>query len=1025
VSIVFCDVTGSTAMGEGLDPESLRDVMGRYFEAMRIAIERHGGTVEKFIGDAVMAVFGIPQLHEDDALRAVRAAADMQADLTILNKELERDRGVTIQVRIGVNTGEVVSNNAAAGQQLVTGDAVNVAARLEQHASPGQVLLGDATYRLVREAVDAQGVEPLELKGKSERAPAWHLIAVRDVAAATERHLDAPMVGRERQLQQLEHAFAAAIDDEQCQLFTVLGPAGVGKSRLVEEFVAGVGAAARVLRGRCLPYGDGITYFPVIEAVKDAAGLADFDLPDVVETKVCSVLAGDEHQELVCRRVSQLMGVTDSAGGEETFWAIRTFFEAAAREQPLVLVFDDIHWGEPTFLDLLEHIADWSRGSPILLLCMARSDLLDVRPTWGGGKLNATTVSLQPLSDEQSGALIEHMLGAMDLPAGVADRIVATAEGNPLFVEETLAMLIDDGSLARDGNGWMAARDLSGVTVPPSIQALLAARLDQLSVDERSVLESAAVVGKSFFAGAVRSLAPENARERVSRDLMAAVRKDLIRPDRSTLPGEDAFRFRHLLIRDASYDAIPKAQRAELHERFADWLEQVAGEAIAEQEEIVAYHLEQVIRYRAELGPPDERTRTTAERAARRLVDAARRAAGRGDHRAAATLLERAIVITPPGGPELATLYYDLGVALEFGRVSESLAAFERAAELASVNELRSLEWLAKIRYTYARMLVEPHSISTDDARAQLEHAVTVFEELGDDAALATAWRSLAELDWMPCRFDRASRSASRAVAHARRSGNQQLLARTILTSITADSFGSTRPEDGLLSIEERVGEAGPNFQLEAVGMIIRAICAAMLGRFDEGRALTQRASELLQGLGESFGLAALEEHLGDLERLAGRADASEQAYRRNVERLDDLGDEGHKSTGAANLARSLCALGRFDEAKPFADMALRIAAEDDLASQVTGRCAEALVLASRGHFEEAIALAREAVDLFAEAENPMTAGDAWMDLATVYQMAGQNPAAADAAREALGFFERKGVRPAIATTQAFLGDLG
>ena len=289
--------------------------------------------------------------------------------------------------------------------------------RLEQQAAPGEVLLGEPTYRLVREAVEAEPVEPLELKGKAERVLAWRLLGVREVVSAVPRRLDSPMVGRERQLAQLHQAFEAADADEACQLFTVLGPAGVGKSRLVQEFAAGLGDRAGILRGRCLPYGEGITYFPVVEAIKQAAGLADFDLPDVVEAKVCSVLEGDEHQELVCRHVSQLMGVAEIAAGEETFWAIRRFFEASARERALVLVFDDIHWGEPTFLDLVEHIADWSRGSPILLLRgMARSDLLDLRQGWGGGKLNAATVSLEPLSDEQSGRLIANLLGSTEMP---------------------------------------------------------------------------------------------------------------------------------------------------------------------------------------------------------------------------------------------------------------------------------------------------------------------------------------------------------------------------------------------------------------------------------------------------------------------------------------------------------------------------------------------------------------------------------------------------------------------------------
>ncbi|MGZ8662287.1 MAG: ATP-binding protein, partial [Actinomycetota bacterium] len=635
VTVVFCDVTGSTELGERLDPESLRDVQTRYFDAMRDAIERHGGTVEKYIGDAVMAVFGIPQLHEDDALRATRAAVDMREGLTVLNKEFERDRGVTIAVRIGVNTGEVVAGDPTSGQALVTGDAVNVAPRLEEHAAPGEILLGEATHRLVREAVDAEQVEPVVLKGKVREVPAWRLLGMHDVASSMHRHSGSPMVGRERQLAQLRQAYEAAVEDGGCQLFTLLGSAGVGKSRLVEELISGLGDRATVLMGRCLPYGEGITYYPVLEAIKQAAGLADFDLPDVVEARVCAILEGDEHQATVCRHVSQLMGVAEATAGEETFWAIRRFFEASARERPLVLIFDDVHWGEPTFLDLVEHIADWSRGSPILLLCMARSDLLEVRPAWAGGKSNAATVSLEPLTEEHAWALVTNLLGVTDLPTELAEAIVEKSEGNPLFVEETLAMLIDDGLVVREGDRSRLTGDLSAVMVPPSIQALLAARLDRLSPQERAVLEAAAVVGKDFFAGAVRSLVPEDARQRVPSDLMALVRKELIRAERTTLPGEDAFRFRHLLIRDSAYGSIAKSQRAELHERVADWLEQVAGEAVIEQEEIVGYHLEQAYAYRTQLAPADERTDAIGRRAAARLASAGLRASARGDFPAA------------------------------------------------------------------------------------------------------------------------------------------------------------------------------------------------------------------------------------------------------------------------------------------------------------------------------------------------------------------------------------------------------
>jgi class 3 adenylate cyclase/tetratricopeptide (TPR) repeat protein len=1025
VTVVFCDVTGSTAMGERLDPESLRDVQSRYFEAMRAAIERHGGTVEKYIGDAVMAVFGIPQVHEDDALRAVRAAADMREELATLNKELERDRGVTIQVRIGVNTGEVVAGASAGDPALVTGDAVNVAARLEQGAAPGEVLIGEPTHRLVRDAVEAEEASPLEAKGKTDPVRAFRLLGVREVIGAIPRHLDSPMVGRERQLAQLRQMFDAAAATRSCHLCTLLGAAGVGKSRLVDEFLAGVSGDATVVRGRCLPYGDGITYFPAIQAIKEAAGLADFDLPDVVDSKVGAVLEGDQHRVAVGKHITQLMGVGQPAAAEETFWAIRRFFEASARERALVLVFDDIHWGEPTFLDLIEHIADWSRGSPILLLCMARPELLDVRSGWGGGKLNAATVSLEPLSAVQAGQLIANLLGSAELPAEVAERIVETAEGNPLFVEETLGMLIDDGRVVRRDGRWVVAGDLSSVTVPPSIQALLASRLDRLTPDERETLEAAAVVGKDFFTGAVRDLLGPEARSRVSSDLMALVRKELIRPDRSTLPGEDAFRFRHLLIRDAAYDAMPKAQRAELHERFADWLERVAGGAVSEQDDIVGYHLEQAHGYLLQLGPVDERAEAIGRRASGHLAAAGRRGSLRSDHPAGANLLRRALALAPDRGEDRARILYDLGIALlNIGDARPATAAFDEAVENAADAGDRSLELLARIRLSSSTMMSDPHGQSTEAFRVQLEEAARHFGELGDDAALATVWTELAEVEWMPCLYERAERAVRRAVEHARRSGDLRLLEHAGAVLLAATMFGPASSEEGLRTIDELAGDAALSRHLEEFALVARAYFVGMRGEFDESRRLLRLADEIATSLGLRFDVGANREQQGTLERYAGDPVASERACRESYVILDELGDEGHKSTGAANLAVALCALGRFDEAEPYAEEALRIAAEDDTASQAPGRSALALVRAARGEHEEAERLAREAAELYANAESPNFQADVWLDLARVLRTVGKRGEAGEAAREALALYERKGNEPAAAITRAFIDEL-
>ena len=458
ITVLFADVTGSTALGERLEPETLRRVMERYFELARRVIERHGGTVEKFIGDAVMAVFGVPVLHEDDALRAVRAAADLRAELPELNLELQRDYDTALQLRTGVNTGAAVT---ATDEWLALGDAVNVAARLEQAAPPDEVLLGEETLGLVRDAVVVEPLEPMELKGKSRPVAAYRLIEVIAGTEAKTRHLDSPMVGRSRQLRMLGDAFATVVQERTCNLFTLLGVAGVGKSRLVAEFLGGLDAT--VLRGRCLSYGEGITYWPVVAMVKQLLALQhDADPRPMSEGEEAAALAG-------------LLGESDIATSSvEIAWAVRKLCERAATTRTLVVVFDDIHWGEQTFFELIEHIADLSRDAPILLLCMGRPELLERRPSWGGGKLNATTVLLEPLNSDEADELIDRLLPTNQLSdSALRARVQEAAAGNPLFLEEIAAVVASSGG---------------AVSVPPTIQALLAARLDQLDPGERRVL---------------------------------------------------------------------------------------------------------------------------------------------------------------------------------------------------------------------------------------------------------------------------------------------------------------------------------------------------------------------------------------------------------------------------------------------------------------------------------------------------------------------------------------------------------
>src|SRR5215211_4217830 len=691
VTVVFTELAETALAAQRLDPESLAVVMARWFDHMRGLFERHGGRVQKFVGDAVVAVFGIPVVNEDDALRAVRAAAELRADIAALNQQLARDWGVRLQIRTGVNTGEVVTGDPAIGDALVLGDAVNVAARLEQVADPGEVLLGQSTFRLVRNAVEAERVTPLHLKGKGTPVVAYRLVRVDPGAPGHARRQDAPIVGREPELRLFAWVYERVVATGSSHLLTILGPAGAGKTRLVTEAVATL-RGATVLRGRCLSYGEGITWWPVAEIVRQAAGLADTDPPAGALAKLRRLLdagapgppnpSGD--RDHVAARIAQLIGLEATPGpAEEAAWAFRRLLELLAARNPLVVVLDDLHWAEPGLLDLVEHVADYGRAAPILLVAMARPEFLEQRPGWAGGKLNATTLLLEPLGDAESAQLLAALAGPVALPEAAARPITRAAQGNPLFLEELLAALVEEGRLRRQDGAWVAA-DLQDLRIPPSIQALLTARLDRLEDAERAVLERAAVAGQMFELSAVVELSPPAERDQVPARLEALVRRELLRRAPSRLAGDQGFQFRHLLLRDATYDAIPKQARAELHELFAVWVERTAGPRLRELEEIVGWHLEQAWRYRNELGMVDQRNQRLADAAAWRLGGAGRRALGRGDLPAASKLLERAVSLLPegdPGGLELLVELADVLVSTgEFPRAEATLAQVAAAA---------------------------------------------------------------------------------------------------------------------------------------------------------------------------------------------------------------------------------------------------------------------------------------------------------------------------------------------------------
>jgi class 3 adenylate cyclase/tetratricopeptide (TPR) repeat protein len=948
VTIVFCDVTGSTALGDRLDPESLRQVMARYFEAMRAVIERHGGTVEKFIGDAVMAVFGVPVVHEDDALRAVRAAAGMREALASLNDQLAHDYATTLEVRIGVNTGEVV---AGTDERLATGDAVNLAARLEQAAAPGEILLGDETVAIVRGAVTVEALAPLQVKGKSDGILAHRLLSVD--AAEIPRRLDAPFVGRSQELRLLGGAWERVGSERACVLFTLLGAAGVGKSRLAAEFIAA--ADATVVTGRCLSYGEGITYWPVTEVVLQ---LGAAELPGLVGDAVVT-------------------------SPEEIALGFRRLLEAAAAERPLVVLFDDVHWGEPAFLDLIEHVAAMSRSAPILLLCLARPELLDRRPGWGGGLLNATTVLLEPLSSDETDELIGSL---RRIDGDLAARIRAAAEGNPLFVEEMLAMVADGGG--------------GDVVVPPTVQALLAARLDQLDGDERRVLECGSVEGQVFHRGSVEALGA------AANDLSGLVRKELVRPDAPLFSGDDAYRFRHILLRDAAYEALPKSTRADLHELFADWLEGHA-ERLVEHEEILGHHLEQAYLYRSELGPVDHTGRELAARASGRLVAGARLARLRGDHRAASGLLARATALLPDNETsrlelelDLVRVCFDTG---DFPRAESSIAHVMRAGK-----ELADERLLARAQLESLTLWSMAAGAEAGIHLEEFREIVAVLEGLQDELGLAQGLFYLARAHF----FDGQCAIGDDAIARAIDLADRYGLARESYDwrewQGALRRYGPMRVDDAIAALDEVI-TWGSDRGVQALGAELqKASLLAMRGDSAGARALVGRVAPIASELGIQD-VAGLATQGGYVELISGDAAAAVGHLSTAWKLFGEVGETGFRSSIGTILAEALAAAGRPTEAEAVLAEVERFIAPDDFDPQVRLRTVRARILAVRGEVDQAEALGREAVARVDVTDYIDLRGDAHAALGDVLASAGRPAEGAEEWQRAVALYEAKG----------------
>ncbi len=829
------------------------------------------------------------------------------------------------------------------------------------------------------------------------------------------------MVGRQRQRRVLAEAFEQAVDDRVCHLFTVLGAAGVGKSRLVSEFLDHVGGDALVLHGRCLSYGEGITYWPIAEAIREAADLDESDDDETVRRKLAAAVTDARDREAVVEQIGRLIGRFGAGGSrEETFWAVRTFIESLARARPVVLLLDDIHWAEPTLLDLIENLAEWIRDAPVLLLGVARHELLEKRPGWGGGMGSATTITLEGLNENESRELIANILGQLELSADLVERISGAAEGNPLFVEEMVSMLIDRRFLERREGGWVAVTSLSEVSVPPTIQALLAARLDGLPSDERAVIERGSVEGKIFHRGAVAELAPAALRESVPEHLRALSRKELVRPDRSDFAGDEAFRFRHLLIRDAAYTAMPKEARADLHERFAAWLERVAGEHAVEYEEILGYHLERAYAYRTELGPADEQSTRLRDAAGRHLASSGERALERGDVPAAIKLLRSSVDLLPEGHEETTLAVGNLGTALTLsGEFREADEILEKELEAASARG----DELGVARMEVVRIVSQSvfANVTVNEVIDQSRRLISLFERHGDEWGRRRAEFELGRHMFFAGHAKEAERIL---IDSATRIPQGEVPGRVLGFILSCIYWGPTSVDEALRRIEELSdlvpGPAGEASRSRFVGSL-----KVLAGEFDVGIELIREGIRRDSEMGRVILVRTTKGHaLGPALLSAGRMEEAEALLSDTYREMVDSGDLSFSCTVAGYLADLYVNAGRWAEAERFGRLAMDTATDDDVEAQCQGLAALARVLVTRGQIEEAEAYAARAEALANETDYLSRRGHAKANLAEVLLATGKREEAMAAFRRSLVEFDTKGATALAAPVRQRLAEI-
>ncbi len=997
VTIVFADLKGSTPLQERLDPESSQRFMNRYHDAMRAEVEAERGVVTQLLGDGVKAVFGVPRVAEDDALRAVRAGLAMQRAFRALS-QAEAGRVGEIGLRVAVNTGEVV----ASAEREIIGDPVTVAAQLQQEARVGDVVIAEPTRRLVAELVTLAPLGAFAVKGRAERVPAYRVVSLERPAGASAT----AFVGRESELARIRAVFDDAVANRAARLAVILGSPGLGKSRLIGEVARRLAESATVLTARCDSAG-GATFAPVAAALRAQLGIADGVSGEALHAAIHAATSGEAPERArVATGIAALLAGTP-ASHQETFFVVRRFLAGVAAERPAVLVLDDLQWAEPLLLDLVEHLVQWSANTPLLVLVGARPELREARSSLTApGALVAEVVTLAGLDAAAATRLAANAIGADELPAAVAGRVLTASEGNPLFVGELVRMLVQDGVLVREGERWTTDAQLSALQMPPTIQALLAARIERLRPDERTVLERAAVIGRQFSRAALAELLPREVND-LDRVLEALRRSELVESDSGWFLGEPALRFHHVLTRDAAYRRLLKNRRAELHERFADWVLRRVGDE-APHDETIGWHLEQAHQHLSELGPLDSHGRELGERAARYLGAAGRRALERDDLPLAASLLGRAVARLGEDDPARAELALDWCEAL--------LSAGEVAAAAAAIDEFGRFAHLSpRLRAWHTCFAGQRAALTDPDSLRATVGAVSAAAETlsaeGDTAGEAKGHlvhaQALARLGRMgacEAALDRAQAAARRM--HDRRRANTVLAA--VPLAVLSGPSPVTRASGRCLDVVRvlRITQGSP--AVEAVALRCQGVLEALRGRSEAARRMVASSRRMVEELGITHRLLEADVFAGRIELIEGDAAAAERCLRPAYEGLRAQGLGIDAAQAAALLARALLLLGRVAEAEALSHESEKLAG-DDLPASIAWRCVRAEALARRGDHAGAVELAQAAVQLAAATDVLLDHADARLALAAALHAAGRGAEAAAEEARAIELWEAKG----------------